>query len=126
MKISYLLVAIMGFTLSGCSSISSVQPVNKQVQNSSKTAPPIQKCHRNPMEVSFYTNGVNPSNPYTVVGNASVSQYNMAGNKRQEATIHDAMRSAAASMGGDAVINLKRNDATVSGTVIAYQPKITV
>ncbi len=121
MKISYLLVAIMSFALLGCSSMQT----HNQVQKSS-AATPIPQKNKNPMTVSVFTNGRNPSIPYSIVGRASVSQYNMAGNKRQEAIIHDAMRSAAASMGGDAIINIKRSDKTVSGTVIAYGPKITV
>ncbi len=131
MKISYLWVVTMGFVLAGCAAVNSVQPVNNQAQNTASTplpeknSPQSRSCHKNPIDVSFL-NGLNPNLPYSVVGNATVSQYNIAGNKRQEAIIHDAMRSAAASMGGDAIINIKRNDNTVSGTVIAYPPKISV
>lgn len=124
MKISCTLMVIMGLALSGCASI---HATHNQTQNTQKTSPPTKQCpHKNPMEVSFYSNGKNPANPYTVVGSATVSKYNSAGNKRQEATIHDAMRSAAAEMGGDAIINVKRNEKTVSGTVIAYHSGIAV
>lgn len=127
MRISYQLVVIAGLLLSGCSSINAVQPTNNQTNNTAQNDIPIPHCKKNPMEVSFYTNGENPENPYTVVGQATVSKYNAGGIKRQQAVIHDAMRSAAASMGGDAIINIKRNEKAVTGTVISYQqPKITV
>ncbi|MEO8401260.1 MAG: hypothetical protein ABI597_05605 [Gammaproteobacteria bacterium] len=121
MRISYLLVVMASLALSGCSSIKAVQPTNTQTHNPTKNTSAIPQPKKNPIEVSFYTNGENPSNPYTVVGNTTISKYNAVGIKRQTATIHDAMRSAAASMGGDAIINIKRNSNAVTGTVIMYQ-----
>jgi len=117
MRILGVVLVMMGVTLSGCSS-TATQPIHHQTQTPT--------AHKNPMNVSFYPKGANPEAPYTVIGDATISKYNKVGIKRQEANIHDAMRSTAASMGGDAIINVKRNDKTVSGTVIAYQSKITV
>lgn len=127
MKASYLFVVALCFALASCSSINAEQPTNSQAQNAVKNTPPIQKCKKkkNPMDVSFYTREMIPPS-YKVVGKASVSQYNAGGSKRAEAMIHDAMGNVAASMGGDAIINIKRNDKIVTGTVIAYQPAVSV
>jgi uncharacterized protein YceK len=111
------LVVVIGLVISGCSSMSSVHSTDQALP---------QKSHKNPMEVSVYSNDKNLQHPYTILGDATVSKFNTAGHKRQEATIHDAMRSTAASMGGDAIINIKRSDKTVSGTVVAFQPHLAV
>ncbi len=71
--------------------------------------------------VAVYTEKQSPTTPYTILGKAIISKYNSRGIKRQEACIRDAMRNLAATMGGDAVINLNKDDKTVTGTVIAYQ-----
>jgi hypothetical protein len=114
MRISLISSILIGLALTGCSTINKTPP-----------APSHKLQYKNPITVSFYPEGI-PNTPYTIIGDTFVSQYNKAGNKRQEATIHDAMRSKAALMGGDAIINIKRNDKTVTGTVIVYQPKIEV
>ncbi len=130
MRISKLLVvSFVCGSLLGCSSnMNSVQPVNTQTQNINKATQPLPKCNKkkNPMEVSFYSNGKMPNNPYTVLGQATVSKYNLVGIKRQDATIHDAMRTMAASMGGDAIIDVKKDYHSVSGTVIMYHQNIAV
>jgi hypothetical protein len=111
MKISTLFCILSCFLISSCSTLPSR---DKDIPKKA------------PMDISFYSNGSNPHQSYTVLGHAFVSKFNKVGNKRQEACIHDAMRSAAASLGGDAVIDIRRNDRTVTGTIIAYQPQFTV
>ncbi len=121
MKSVYLLMVTISLALTSCAS---THPVNDHTPIPAK---PKATCkHKDPMKVSFYTRG-NPKMPYVVVGNATISKFNNAGNKRQEATIHDAMRSTAAMMGGDAIINIRNHGNTVTGTVIAYpSEQITV
>lgn len=122
MRILYLLSVIyIGFALTSCSSTH--QPVNDQKNKPITTTPiPPTASHKkkNPLTVTFYTKG-QPNVPYTIVGQESISKFNMGGNKRQEANIRDGMRELAAAMGGDAVINIKHDSNSISGTVVAYQ-----
>lgn len=119
MKILNLVViAGVSIAITGCSTIQSYNS-----QTTSKTHPKIKK---NPMTVSFYPSTKNITLPYTVLGQEIISKYNFVGIKRQEATIHDAMRSKAAEMGGDAIVDIKHDDKTVTGTVIAYRSKFNV
>jgi len=57
---------------------------------------------------------------YTMLGKVRVSRYNVVGVKRQKAIINDNLRSLAASMGGDAVINVSTTKTDVMGDVIAF------
>ena len=78
------------------------------------------RCHKKPVDVSVLTN-IKPDRPYKIVGKATVSKYNIVGIKRQEATMRDIMRQLAASLDGDAVIEIhNKDDKTVTATVIAY------
>ena len=70
--------------------------------------------------MAVYNNTQIPAAHYTVLGKAIISEYNPVGIKRQEACIRDALRNLAATMGGDAVIELDKNNKTVTGTVIAF------
>jgi hypothetical protein len=82
--------------------------------------PPQTVQHKDPINVSFL-NVQKPIRPYQVIGQANVSKYNVVGIKRQEATLRDLMREQAASLNGDAIINIKNEDKTVTATVIAYK-----
>ncbi len=75
---------------------------------------------KDPLTVSLLTNE-KPVRPYKVVAQATISKYNRVGIKRQEATIHDILRQLAASVNGDAVIDMKNNGKEISATVIAYK-----
>lgn len=125
-KFSLLIIVCLSVALAGCTTLNSVHPTNQQIYRSSSSTAPIQKCKKNPLAVSFYTEQLSPPNFYTVMGVATVSKFNKVGIKRQEALIHDAMRDIAASMGGDAIINIKHDAKTVSGTVISYRANIVV
>jgi uncharacterized protein YbjQ (UPF0145 family) len=119
MRILYLLLFIYtGLFLSACSMMDTQDSASTTQNISSKTA----LIHtKDPLTVAVYTQKHCIRTPYTILGKAVISQYNPGGIKRQEACIHDSMRSLAAAMGGDAIINLNKNDKTVTGTVIAYQ-----
>jgi hypothetical protein len=130
MKNVYLgLFISLSLILSACSSINSQEPVDlsgKSTLNSPllikpKCPPPPKK--KNPMNVSLYTPGIKPQKNYLVLGNETISKFNQNGIKRQKANIHDLLRNIAASMGGDAVINLRYDQKMVSGTVIKYKNK---
>lgn len=127
MKTLYLLAAIYtGCTLAGCAEINTTHTTHTKIHSphkvTSKATPPnAQYFPKNPMTVSFYPTGKDPKHPYVVLGKETISKYNVVGIKRQEASIHDAMRNLAAAMGGDAVINIQLDGKTVTGTVIAYE-----
>jgi hypothetical protein len=123
MRLLYLFAVIYAaLILTGCDR-SMQNPPAVVIQTQTTTIiPPCARHHRNLQQVSLITK---PSidRPYKVVGKATVSKYNVAGFKRQEATIRDIMREFAASMGGDALINIQTDDKTISATIIAYQEK---
>ncbi len=120
--LNLVVLSLTSIALSSCSSINSVQPVN----HSTQTKPAVQHSKKNPMAVSFYPSTKNLSIPYVVLGKETVSKFNFVGIKRQEATIHDTMRNLAASMGGDAVIDIQHGDKMITGTVIAYRSRYEV
>lgn len=112
MKRLYLLILIyIGLSLSGCATNNkSITPNN-----------PNTLAKKDPISVTFYTHGQKPTDKYTIIGKGTISKFNVGGIKRQTATLHDAMRNLAASMGGDAIINIEHDDKSITATVIAYQ-----
>ncbi|SRR5579883_1577978 len=123
MKILYpLSVIYIGLSLVGCATTDQTGSCKPMVAAPIKS--PDCFCKKNPLKVSFYTTG-HPSMPYKVIGVEHISEYNMGGNKRQEANIQDGMRELAAAMGGDAVINIKKDSKIITGTVVAFQKENT-
>lgn len=89
-----------------------------------KTPPRVAEkkvIYKNPVGIQVYASGQRPVRPYKVIGTETVSKYNPAGIKRQTAMIHDVMRNLAASIGGDAVIDVHPEDKSLTGKVIIYQ-----
>jgi len=78
------------------------------------------KLKKDPMGVAVYNENKPIPQNYKVIGKETVSQYNSVGIKRQVASVKHIMRELAAAIGGDAVINVHRNDNTIQGTIIAY------
>jgi hypothetical protein len=124
MRLLYLFTVIYAaLILTGCDrSMQNPPAVVIQTQTSTIT-PPCHKHHKNLQQVSLITKS-SIDRPYKVLGVATVSKYNIAGFKRQEATIRDIMREFAASMGGDALINIKTDDKTISATIIEFQERL--
>lgn len=115
MRILYLLGLIYtGLALLSCSSIDQPPTTPKPVK------PSLSHSKKNLRTISFYTKG-KPNVPYEIIGEENISKFNLGGNKRQEAYIRKGMRELAAAMGGDAVIDIKRNTNSITGTVVAYQ-----
>lgn len=124
MRILYLLIAVYtGLFLSACSTANQSDPAANTENAAVGTTREAAIKLKDPLLVTVYTQKQPPPTSYAILGQATISKYNLRGIKRQEAYIHDAMRTLAASMGGDAVINLNKNDKTVTGTVIAYQDR---
>jgi len=114
-----LILSFCGLFLLGCASNVIHSTVQKQqMQAAMKQASFSQKS---PMAITLFTNGKKPSIPYKVMGKETISKYNLAGIKRQEAQLREAMRNFAANLGGDAVIDITHDDKNIIGTVIAFQ-----
>lgn len=114
MKLVYLITLLtLSFALISCVNTSPVMPCQtKVIKKSTK--------HKDPMKVSLYTQGSHPAQPFVVIGEENISKFNNGGIKRQEGNILDTMRTLAAEMGGDAVIDVDKGDKAISGKVIAY------
>lgn len=149
MRTLYLLVVIyIGALLTSCSTISAEQPVNtgisttgeaikktpepyiqkpgcpplkkKQNPKSTTTETPATSETKNPQSIAFYQKESQLRHHYKIIGKSIVSKYNDAGIKRQEAVVRDHLRKVAAAMGGDAVIEIKRNSNDVTGAIVSY------
>src|SRR5690348_1468602 len=119
MRILYPLgIIYISLALTSCSTVEQPCPVCQQ-KNSKPQQTALATSPKNPLKVAFYTH-TKPPVPYKVIGDESISKFNLGGNKRQEANIRDGMRELAAAMGGDAIINIKHDSKSISGTIVAY------
>lgn len=105
--------------LSSCAAVSSTSIPSKETSEVAK--PSTTRCAKNPLTVTIHKKTSQLEKTYTIVGQQSISKYNRSGIKRQEAYIRDTMRELAAAMGGDAVIDVKHDGKTITGTVVAFQ-----
>lgn len=114
MKIVYRLAIIfIGFTLASCAHVSfTEQPKDPSTKKT---------LVKNPLTVTCYPNGTQPTTPYKIIGKESVAEYNAFGIKRQQAVVRDNLRQLAAAIGGDGIINIKQEGKFVVGTVILYR-----
>lgn len=76
---------------------------------------------KNPTHVSLYKNEQKPKNPYRIIGIAKVSKFNLMGMKRQETLVNEMMKNLAASIGGDALININNNKDNMQANIIAFE-----
>lgn len=76
---------------------------------------------KNPLQVSLYDNNQSPHTAYRIIGIATVSKYNLLGTERQNATLNTMLKKLAASIGGDGLINVKTNEESMQGHVIAFE-----
>lgn len=138
MKRLYLFAWIfIGFILTGCASTTNKnQPIMKAENNAiypyhdydtpsdnlTKLAAAPKRCPiKNPIAVAFYSKGKTPNQPYKVIAKESISAFNAGGIKRQQAVIHDVLRQLAASVGGDAVINITVDNQKICGEVVKFK-----
>lgn len=116
MRTLYLLGIIsVGFTLASCTSVQSTK--TSVAKNHSVTTTELKK---DPLTVAFYTKG-KPKVPYKIIGEQRISRFNVGGNKRHAGSVRDGMCELAAAMGGDAVIDVRHDDNTISGKVVAFE-----
>lgn len=87
------------------------------VETTKQTAYPV----KNPQQIAMFSRSNRPLTPYRIIGIASVSKYNLFGGKREEATMHHMMQRLAASIGGDALINIDYKPEGMEASVIQFQ-----
>lgn len=80
---------------------------------------------RNPDNIAFYAQHSSIKRPYRIIGKSSVPRRNIIGFTRQAKTINEIMRKKAATMGGDAIINIKQDSNNVEGVVIAFEKALS-
>jgi hypothetical protein len=126
MKMFFSVIAMIAVTclLTSCSSTGQSSSrmaanfINKQnVVTTTKEPYPA----KSPEVVAFYTSQRKPQRPYRIIGMATVSKYNLFGIQRQEATLQSMLQKLAASVGGDAVINLTHDDQSIQANIIAFE-----
>ena len=76
---------------------------------------------KNPDQVALYAGDKTPHTAYRVIGIAKISRYNLLGLKRQNATLEGMMKSLAASIGGDGVIDIYTNNDSMQANIIQFQ-----
>lgn len=76
---------------------------------------------KNPKIVALFESHSKPLSPYRIIGFAKVSKYNLLGFKRQDQTVQNMMKELAASVGGDALIDIGYNNDQLEGKVIQFQ-----
>jgi hypothetical protein len=89
----------------------------QQVMSTTKDSYPP----KNPQQITLYTKEQTPITPYRIIGIARVSHYNAFGLARETNTVHSLMKTLAASIGGDGLINIQKGKDQTEGHVIAYQ-----
>jgi hypothetical protein len=120
--INLILYVSFGLVLSGCATTTK----SNTIATPAPTAPiqPQKNTAKNPISVTIYAGKQKPEKPYVVLGHETVSKYNIVGIKRQEANLKDSIRHLAATLGGDAVIEITNQVDSISYTVISYKNSI--
>ncbi|OGT37536.1 MAG: hypothetical protein A3F11_02650 [Gammaproteobacteria bacterium RIFCSPHIGHO2_12_FULL_37_14] len=76
---------------------------------------------KNPQQVALYAGDKTPHTAYRVIGIAKISRYNLLGLKRQDIALENMMKSLAASIGGDGVIDIATNNDSMQANIIQFQ-----
>jgi len=77
---------------------------------------------RNASEVKLFF-ADKPTEPFRELGRVSSGKFGTLGKSRKREAIDDELKKKAAEMGGDAVINITEDFASVSGVVVAFKDK---
>jgi hypothetical protein len=75
---------------------------------------------RKPADIKLFF-AEKPTESFRELGRVSVSKYGTFGRERKREVIDEELKSKAAELGGDAVINITEDFASVSGVVVAFQ-----
>lgn len=128
MKISSLMITtvVAAFLLTSCASYtghpSATQLAGNVLHREAVIATSKEKYPpKNPQHIAFYSQEQKPSRPYRIIGIATVSKTNFIGITRREDAIDTIMQKLAASIGGDAVIDMRIDDHNVQANIIAFE-----
>ena len=125
MKKIYKMAGAIGITflLISCSTGKSPTQVASNLINRQSVVHTTKETYpaRNPRQVALYAGDKTPHTAYRVIGIAKISRYNLLGLKRPDAALKDMMKSLAASIGGDGVIDIYSNNDTMQANIIQFQ-----
>ena len=99
----------LAFLMIGCAT-------ERVMTTTSKQLPPS-----NPDAVKMFLTD-KPTTPFEEIGRVSVDKYSMFATSRSGDEIQKNLREKAASIGGDAIINITEDFASMSGVVIKFLP----
>jgi len=71
--------------------------------------------------VAIYSKASLVNHPYRVIGQETVSRYNLIGMERKPLTVNHIMKDLAASIGGDAIMDVTEDGTRVEGTIISFE-----
>jgi hypothetical protein len=78
--------------------------------------------HRSSADIKLYFTE-KPAEPFRELGRVSAGKYGTLGRSRKREAVDEELKTKAAELGGDAVINITEDFASVSGVVIAFEKK---
>jgi hypothetical protein len=117
-------VLCFAFALTACSTTTSPSQHARKTPKQGETIISFATLKHTPKigtPVAFIPEESYLKRPYRIIGKETVSRYNFIGLKRQTKTVDQIMKNMAASMGGDAVINISADNQKVEGTVISFE-----
>jgi len=107
MKKLFLVTLIVGIMMTGCAT--------ERVMSTGTQYPPT-----NPSSVKIYQSE-KPSSAFEEIGRASVDKYNNLGISRSSEELKTKLKEQAASIGGNAIISISEDFASMSGVVVKFK-----
>lgn len=110
--------------LSGCST-TSMQGAENSVAHAFSSSEVVKTTSTNykptnPKQVALYYDNKKPAHKYKIIGRVNANAHNFMAIPISEKNIRKSLKTQAASIGGNAVINIKRNLDTETGNVVRY------
>ena len=119
------LLIIAAFLLQGCAATHGRTPTQVATNyiHKQQVTPTTAESYpaKSPQFIALYMSNQTPHTAYKIIGVASVSKYNLLGMQRESVDMHGIMKNLAASIGGDALINVSDNEHDMQANVIQFQ-----
>lgn len=98
-----------------------ISAIVERVQSHQKTAAPPPSVHaRTAADVKLFL-VEKPTQPFKELGRISVSKYGTLGRSKKREIINEDLKNQAIGLGGDAVINITEDFASISGVVVRFE-----